>query len=97
MKGDTFMNYYRYPLTGPIQTIVAAYHQQFKQAPAQMVVHPKHQAAARQALTQLDLPVELSLSGGCLVSEIWLNIPGPVQAPALIPAPAPDPAQLSLF
>lgn len=88
------MNYYRYPLSKPIQTIVAAYRQQFKQAPAHLVVHPKHQAAAQQALAQLDLPVELFLSGGCLASEIWLTIPDPVQAQA----PAPDPArQLSLF
>ncbi|MBN1975945.1 MAG: hypothetical protein JW918_00965 [Anaerolineae bacterium] len=46
-----------------------------RRAPVQVVVNPAEHQAAREACGALALAIPVASSGGCLIPEVWLQLP----------------------
>lgn len=58
-----------------IKAAVAAYYQAHRALPAGIAVSPGEVAAAASATAVLELRIPVRGIGGCLVPEIWLEVP----------------------
>jgi len=63
--------YYRFPYS--IHKAIADYKQLTGKQPQVMIVHPSRFTDAQENIQNLDMKV--ATSGGCLATELWLNIP----------------------
>jgi len=66
-------DFYRYIY--PIEQAILAYRQRTQRQPEILVINPKHLTIAQVAIQKVGLSIDIRTSGGCLMGEIWLNIP----------------------
>jgi hypothetical protein len=67
--------FYRYHY--PIEKAIVAYRVYTKRIPQEMIVNPRLLSTAQKAVQSLGLlpGLIITTSGGCLLGEVWLNIP----------------------
>lgn len=63
-------------LESRVKKAVAAFYRQRGALPARIVVNPTEAAAGAEAVKALGLAVPVEGSGGCLIPEVWLEVPG---------------------
>jgi hypothetical protein len=63
------------PIEGRIKAALLDFHKRRGTLPAQVIVNPTEYAQAAAALDALEVARPVSVSGGCLVPEVWLELP----------------------
>lgn len=58
-----------------IERAVARFHKDRGRLPAAMIVHSSEVADARTAVQALKLALPVRGSGGCIIPEVWLELP----------------------
>jgi hypothetical protein len=58
-----------------IKTACQLFYKDLREAPAAVIVNPTELQAALEAREALALKVPVASSGGCLVPEVWLELP----------------------
>ncbi len=64
------------PIGERIRAALDLYRREWGGLPAGIAVNPREVEAARRAVADLGLEVEVTALGGCLVPEVWVIIDG---------------------